>query len=181
MKTKSILVVLFSTVLFLSCKNDKTESAKEESGKVGIESGFKVTLNVIVKQDDDFSLFFTEDGSIDFKGTPIWMGVKGSPNIQQVVYTLPTEVFPTELRLDFGMKQNQEDIILQSIIFEYKDNKKEIIGAALKNLFRADENKCTFDANTGVIKAITKDGVRQYPSLYPIEASLKLELEKLGK
>lgn len=181
MKTKSILVVLFSAVLFLSCKNDKTESTKDEASKEVAESGFKVTLNVIVKQDDDFSLFFTEDGSIDFKGTPIWIGVKGSPNVQQVVYTLPSEVFPTELRLDFGMKENQEDIVLQSVVLEYKANKKEISGAALSNFFRADENKCTFDATTGVIKAIIKDGVRQHPSLYPQEANLKPEIEKLAK
>ena len=47
--------------------------------------------------------------------------------------------------------------------------------------FRADENTCTFDPITGVVKSNIENGVRQNPSLYPQEPTLKQEIEKLVK
>ncbi len=179
MKTKFALLILIASAAFTSCKDSKNENKSEE---LAIDdTQFKVTTNVIVKKDDDFSLFYTEDGSIDFKGDPIWISVKGSESVQQVVYKLPKDVFPTELRLDFGMKKDQDDIVLQSVDLEYKGKKRTIAGAELGNFFRPDESKCSFDPLTGIIKAVVKDGVRQFPSLYPQEANLKPEIEKLAK
>ena len=64
---------------------------------------------------------------------------------------------------------------------EYKGKTRQIAGSELITFFRADENKCSFDPASGVIKAVVKDGVRQFPSLYPQEANLKPEIEKLAK
>jgi hypothetical protein len=182
MKTKFIAVLVLLTTLMSGCKNEKSIDDLETVKPEVIDNSFKVTLGVIVKENDDFSLYYTEDGSIDFtKIDPIWMSVKGSEALQKVSYSLPEGVFPTQLRLDFGINKEQEDIILKSVILEYKGNKREFIGVNLLDFFRADENKCTFDPKTGVIKALIKDGVRQNPSLYPHEANLKPEIEKLVK
>lgn len=182
MKTKFIIAVLVLLGIFTGCKNEKSlDSLEVVKSEVAVDDSFKVTLGVIVKKDDNLSLFYTEDGSIDFKGEPIWQGVKGNDGVQEVVYTLPEGVFPTQLRMDFGMNKDQEEMVLKSVLLEYKGNKKEFIGANLANFFRADENKCTFNPSTGVIKAVVKDGVRQYPSLYPHEASLLPEINKLAK
>lgn len=181
MRTNFFIAAILFAGIFTSCKNEKSVGSSEGVESPVVDNNFKITLNVIVKRDDDFSLFYTEDGSINFTGEPIWLGVKGSENIQQVVYNLPDEVFPTELRLDFGMKEDQEDIILKGVTLEYKGRKKEIVGANLINFFIADENKCTFDPSTGTIKAIIKDGVRQFPSLYPQEVNLKPEIKKLAE
>jgi len=179
MKTKIIATVILLTTLFIGCKDEKAIDSLEVV-KTEVDNSFKVTVNVIVKKDDDFSLFYTEDGTIDFKGEPIWTGVKGSEAVQPIKYTLPQDVYPTELRLDFGLKKDQEDITLKSVVLEYKGKTREISGSELVNFFRADENKCTFEPNTGVIKAVVKDGVRQYPSLYPIESNLGPEIKKLA-
>jgi hypothetical protein len=182
MRTKFIITTLVLLGIFTSCKNEKSvDSLEVVQPEVTVDNSFKVTLGVVVKKDDDFSLFYTEDGSANFKGEPIWQGVKGNEMVQQVVYTLPDGVFPTQLRMDFGMNKEQEDIILKSVVLEYKGNKREFIGVNLIDFFRADENKCTFDPSTGLIKAKVVDGVRQFPSLYPHEANLKPEIEKLAK
>lgn len=182
MRTKLLTTALVLLGIFTSCKNEKSlDSLEVVKSEVSADTSFKVTLGVVVKKDDNLSLFYTEDGSIDFKGEPIWQGVKGNDGVQEVLYTLPDGVFPTQLRLDFGMNKEQEDIVLKSVVLDYKGNKKEFIGASLANFFRADENKCTFNPSTGVIKAVVKDGVRQYPSLYPHETSLLPEINKLAK
>ena len=181
MKTKFITLLVVFTTLLIGCKNEKSVDNLNVVTPELIDNTFKVTLNVIVKKNDDFSLFYTEDGSIDFKGNPIWQNVKGSDNAQDVVFNLPENVIPTQLRLDFGMKKDQEDIILKSVKFEYLGKKFEVSGPNIAIYFTPDVTKCNFDATTGTITAVIKDGVRQFPSLYPNELPVKTEIEKLVK
>jgi hypothetical protein len=178
MKTKLILLLLISITTFSSCKNDKSETKNNEDTSEVISNNFKVTLKLIIKKDDDFALFFTEDGSINFKDDPIWHGVKGSESLQDVVFELPEGSYPTQLRMDLGIKKDQEDITLKSVKMEYKGKTREIVGAELINFFRADDSKCTFDPATGLIKAV---GPTKAPSLYPQEANLGPEIAKLAK
>jgi len=179
MKAKSVLLLLFAAMVFLSCKDNKEQSTPNEPAAVA-QDIFKVTLNVVAAKDDDFSLFYKEDGATDF-AEPIWTSVKGNDAAQDVVYTLPADVFPTTLRLDVGRKENQEQIVLKSVTLEYNGKKRTFNGSEIGNFFRADENKCTFDASTGVIKAVVKDGVKQFPSLYPHDVPLRTEIEKLAQ
>lgn len=180
MKSKILIVAVLFSALFISCKESKNIDSLDVVETKVEDNTFKVTLNVIVKKDDDFSFYFTQDNSIDFtKIPPVWIGVKGKEIEQSIVCTLPKDVVPTQLRIDFGIKQNQEDIILRSVLLEYNGKTKLISGPELINYFRADETKCTFDNKTGVIKALIKDNKRMYPSLYPQEAILGPELTKL--
>lgn len=180
MKT-NLIILLFSMSILFSCKNDKTESNTEAEKKETVDNVFKVTVNVIAKKNDDFCLLYTEDGSINFTQGSVWQNLKGNENEQQVVFNLPKDVYPTQLRIDFGMNKEQEDITLKGIICEYNGKKKEIRGNDLGLLFRPDDSKCTFDSSTGIIKAIIKDGQKQSPSFYPQEANLGPELIKLAK
>jgi len=181
MKIRIITAIALIATIFVGCKDDKSVDNLEVVKPEVVENFFKVSVSVIAKKDDDFSLFYTEDGSTDFKTEPIWKGAKGQEGEQTIVYNLPEEVYPTQLRLDFGLKKDQDDIVLKSVVMEYKGNKREIKGAELGSFFRADENKCTFDPTTGIIKAVVKDGQRQYPSLYPLEKVLGPEILKLAK
>jgi hypothetical protein len=180
MKNKILFLALNVFLLtFIGCKGDKDIDSLDLVKPEKENTFFKATIKVIVKKDDNFAFFYTKDGSTDFKLEPIWQAVKGSESEQEITYNLPN-ILPTQLRFDFGLKPDQDDIILKSIVLEYKDKKREIAGAELANFFRADLNKCTFEAGSGVIKAIVVNGVKQSPSLYPQEAYLGPELKKLG-
>lgn len=181
MKTRIIALVLVVASTLFSCKNDKAETNKEAAVAETPNNQFKFTLNVIAKSEDDFCLLYTQDGSTNFKDEVVWQHVKGNPNEQQVVFVLPADTYPTQLRFDLGIKKEQEDIILKSVVCEYKGKKKEIYGSELGLLFRPDESKCTFDPTTGVIKAIVKDGLKQIPSMYPQETNLGPVLKKLAE
>jgi hypothetical protein len=180
MKKKFLVALILVTTIFTSCKNEKKADQPEVKVPEVVDNNFKVTIDVIVKKDDDFCLYYTDGSGPDFK-EPIWSGVKGSETSQKLVYVIPKENFPSQVRLDFGLKENQEAITLKSVTFEYKGSKREIAGAELGIYFRPDESKCTFVASTGLIKALVKGGKRQSPSLYPQEAVLGPELLKLGK
>lgn len=170
MKAKSILLLLF-TISFLGCKNDK-------NGSDTSQKSFKVTLKFVAKSEDDFCLLYTTDGSSNFGDKVVWEHIKGSNYEQEAVFNLPAGAVPTQLRFDFGINKNQEDIVLKQMTFEYNAKKKEIRGEELRLLFRPDDSKCTFDGPTGVIKAIMKDGQKQIPSIYPQEANLGPVLKK---
>lgn len=181
MKTKFITLGICITCLLISCKYEKKNDSTEVVDKTEvIDNSFKVVLDVIVKDNDDFSIFYTEDGSSDFtKIPPIWLTVKGSEYSQKVLFSLPEDVIPTQLRIDFGINENQKDIILNSIEMEYMGKSKKIGCPQLVSYFRADDSKCTFDHVTGKIVAKVVDGKRQFPSLYPHETVLQPEIEKL--
>jgi hypothetical protein len=181
MKTKLITILLLITTIF-GCKDEKSVDNLEIVKPDVIDNSFKLSLDVIVKENDDFSLFYTEDGSTDFtKIEPIWISVKGSESSQKVIYSLPEDVIPTQLRLDFGINKNQKDIVLNNVSMNYKGKTKTIGCPNLVSFFRADDSKCTFDHVTGKIVAKIVDGKRQYPSLYPHETVLQPEIEKLLK
>lgn len=182
MKTRIILSILLVTVFFTGCKNDKSIDSLEVVKPEVVDNSFKVILKVIVKKDDDFALFYTEDGTINFFDVkPIWQGVKGSENEQEVTFLLPEGVYPTQFRFDLGLKKDQDDIIMKGVKMIYKGKTFEAYGPKFFQYFRADENLCTADVATGTLKAIVKDGKIKTACLYPQQDILGPELIKLAK
>lgn len=180
MKTKFISLLILLTVFVTGCKNEKSIDNLDIVNPEVVDNSFKVTLNVVVKENDDFSLFYSEDGSSDFtKIKPIWISVKGSELSQNVTFALPEDVIPTQLRLDFGINKIQKDIVLNGVTMAYKGKSKTIRCPELVSFFRADDSKCTFDHLTGKIVAKVVNDIRQFPSLYPHETVLQPEINKL--
>jgi hypothetical protein len=176
---KKTVLIFILTSFFFSCKK---EESVEEINKVEEDlTSFNVILDVIIKKDDDISLFYTTDGSLNFK-EPILQGVKGSESTQQIVFKLPENVKPTQFRIDFGLNPEQEDMYFNKITFKYIGKERVISCPELSNFFRANDNYCSFDPVTGLIKSKNfKDntGKSFFPSIYPHENNLKPELEKL--
>jgi hypothetical protein len=181
MKYNNLLILFFCSFLLIGCKDNTAENSEATNQSESSNAPFKVTLSFTAKTNDDFCLLYTEDGTINFGEKGIWKAIEGSDKEQSVVFEFPADIFPTELRLDLGIKPEQTDILIKSVTLEYKDKKRDIVGAELGVFFRADENTCKFDPTTGIVKANMKAGVRQNPSLYPQEVIMKQEIEKLAK
>ena len=181
MKNYYFSLLIASIFVFVGCKNENTDASNPVSQVEETVKQFKITVSFIASKKDDFCLLYTEDNTVNFGENGVWKSIEGSENEQKVEFELPTDVFPTHLRLDLGIKPDQSDVTLKSVILEYNGNKKEIVGQELGMFFRADENTCTFDPVTGIVKSNIENGVRQNPSLYPQEPTLKQEIEKLAK
>lgn len=182
MRTRIIVALFLLTNLFVGCKDEKSVDNLEVVNTEEVDNIFRVTLKVIVKKQDDFALFYTEDGTVNFFDVkPIWSGVKGSDSEQEVNFTLPEGVYPTQLRFDLGLKENQENVVIKGVKISYKGKIFESNGADFFTYFRADENQCKADVVTGVITANVENGKRKVPSIYPHQAILGKKLETLGK
>ncbi len=180
---KSVLLLVFAlSFAAMSCKKEKSEdnldALKQE--EVVMDNSFTVILDVVMKEDDDVALYYTTDGSVDFsKIEPIWQGIKGNSLAQQIAYKLPEGTKPTEFRFDLGLNPKQGDIYLNKVTFKHMGAERVIACPELVDFFRANEDNCTFDPATGLIKSKTVDGKRRFPSIYPHEKKLMLELQKL--
>jgi hypothetical protein len=182
MKLKTLLIIGIISLFTIGCKNEKTSESLEVVAPETKDNIFRVTLKVIASKDDDFALFYTEDGSINFFDVkPVWQGVKGSETEQEVMFQLPDGVYPTQLRFDLGLNKDQSDIIIKGVKFSYNDKEFVANGAEFFNYFRADENQCTADPLTGVIKANVVNGERKGPSLYPHQDILGAKLPELAQ
>lgn len=179
---KSNFFILLLLLVAVGCKDKASNQENQEQTETTevVDNSFKVLVTAVVKKNDDFCLLYTENESLNFN-EGVWKGVQGMENEQTIEFSLPKDVFPSQLRLDLGKSQDQDDIVLKAIRFKYAGNEREIRGAELGIFFRPDPSKCTFDSSTGVIKALVKDGKKEIPSLYPNEAVLAAELPKLAQ
>ena len=180
MKNKITLLAILLITMLNACSSDKNKDEKKEQKPAKIENGYIITLEAVVKKDDTFSLYYTEDGSIDFtKIEPIWVDVKGQDYSQEVVFKIPEKVAPTQLRIDLGINKEQEDMVIKGIKIKHLEKSFEAKGPQFFEYFRPDETKTKVDTETGTVKAVVVKGVRQHPSFYPIESSLANQISLL--
>lgn len=185
MKIRISVFALFTACLFLSsCKNDKdsdkqpaTETIVEETSK-----NFEVSFELIATQDDNMHLYYTEDGSINFtEEQSVWAPFKGSTDSQKVVFILPEEVLPTDLRIDLGYGKNekQQEIVLKNFKMNYYGKSFEASGADIFNYFYTNKDNTILTLETATLKRLKSDQDAA-PSLYP-HTSLEEEIQKITK
>ena len=179
MKLKNLLVAILTLFVVVSCKKESNQL--ETNSQTTNNNSFVFTVEFTANKTDTFSLFYTEDGSINFGEKVIWKQIQGSDNMQKVEFTLPKDVYPTQFRLDLGNSQEQETVTIKSIEFKFNNKNRLIKGEELGAFFRADGAKCTFDHMSGIVKTNVKDGKKQGFSLYPNESIQAIELPKLLK
>lgn len=180
MKTKFLALLFLLSLIIVGCKDEKTSDTNAEESAVKNDRNFTVTLNVTVQKDDNFSLFYTEDGSTDFsKIQPLWIEVKGGSAAQDVVFKLPEEANPTQFRLDFGMNKEQQPIVINTFKMAFLGKSFEALGQDFYIYFDADKSKTIFDKDQKIVNAVVTDGVRQSPSFYPNTKPLGDEISKL--
>ncbi|RZJ79285.1 MAG: hypothetical protein EOO20_26995 [Chryseobacterium sp.] len=122
MKTRFLTVLLLVSVLAVSCKIDKKDDTGTPNGdsKENGSQGLKVTFNAVVDKDDNFQLFFNEDGTENFTGDQmIDLPIKGSTESQELVFVLPEDVAATNFRFDIGSNGTLKEVKFGDFKMEY--------------------------------------------------------------
>jgi len=170
MKIKSLAIIAIAFLAF-SCKQESSNTDKKDATPAYADDFFRVSFDVIVKEDDNFQLYYTLDGSINFnEESSVWMPVKGSPNVQEVVFTLPDELIPSLIRIDFGhgKNENPSDVELKSFKMTYQDKKMAANELEIFNYFTPFEPFTVVEPNTTILKRGSKTQ-DVGPVLYPKE------------
>jgi hypothetical protein len=165
-------------LVLVSCKNEKSEEPKDQATK--LPETFNITFNLIVKKDDTFSLLYNEDKTLNFSGERLISSiVKGSDAPQDVIFKLPADVLPTNIRLDLGKNKEQDPIVVNSMKAKYFDKIFETKGNVVKNYFYFNDFQLAPDEKTSTVKAVVKDG-SYFPMMWSNEL-ITTEFEKLFK
>ncbi|HLF51749.1 hypothetical protein [Flavobacterium sp.] len=180
MKTKFLVLILLFTTFFIGCKNDKSVDDLEVVTPKVVESKVKVVLDMIVPQDDNFQLFYTEDGTLNFNDEKsVRVAVKGSDKNQSITFDLPEDSAFTFLRLDLGENNKQAEMKMNNFLVKYFDKKFEAKGNLFFQYF-APNAQLEMNIEKSTVTPITGKEKVYDPIMYPLEP-LGVELQKLLK
>lgn len=171
MNIRFVLSVLVCSILFIACKQEKTEE-KQESAVIEEISNVRVVLEMVVKKDDDFQVFYSEAPGEGFtQEQSKIVNVKGSNSPQKIVFNLSDEVHPASFRLDFGGNKQQEPIEIKSFEFEYFGKKITAKGLDFFKYFMVNESLVADTAKAVVTPQTAK---KDYdPQCYSTEPMLQ--------
>jgi hypothetical protein len=176
MKTNFVILATIISLTFISCKNDK----KEDVTKADEKQNFSIDLDVVAPLDDNFSVYYTEDNTINFNGdNAVWRGVKGQSDIQQVTLDLKEEIIPTNIRIDFGINKDQGDIVLEKFKLSFYGKSFEAKGSEFFKYFIPNDSvKTEIDSVKGTVKFLKNPKKFFTPFYYPQQAVLD-EIKKI--
>ena len=163
-------------MIFISCKNEKSTDTIVETVK---PITFEVILNVNVKQDDSFQLFYTDDLTPNFiDEKSVRVSVKGNADDQKIVFVLPADDLPTNLRLDLGENKAQSEIKFNSLSMSYAGKTFTLNGMEILQYFVPGQ--ININKEQSLLK--TEQGAAETydPMFYP-QDNLKVEIDKLIK
>ena len=176
MKTNFVILATIISLTFISCKNDK----KEDVTKADEKQNFSIDLDVVATLDDNFSVYYTEDNTINFNGDKaVWRGVKGQSDTQKVTLDLKEEIIPTNIRIDFGINKDQGDVVLEKFKFSFYGKSFEAKGSEFFKYFIPNDSvKTEIDTKNGTVKFLKNPKKFFTPFYYPQQAVLD-EIKKI--
>ena len=176
MKTNFVILATVISLTFISCKNDKNEDAAKADEK----QNFSIDLDVVAPLDDNFSVYYTEDNTINFNGEKaVWRGVKGQSDTQKVTLDLKEEIIPTNIRIDFGINKDQGDVVLEKFKLSFYGKSFEAKGSEFFKYFIPNDSiKTEIDPVKGTVKFLKNPKKFFAPFYYPQQAVLD-EIKKI--
>jgi hypothetical protein len=182
-KNRLFMKLKFLSVLFLlsimSCK-DKVDNPEVLTDQEVKSNHLSIALDLLIKEDDSLQIFYSEDLTPNYNDLQsVWSVVKGSDVNQTVSFDLPSDVYPTHLRLDFGVNKNQKEIKVNAFKMTYGDKSFETKDTLFFQFFEP-VNQIDWDRKNAVAKIVTPAGEKHDPSFYPRD-TFKEELKKLLK
>lgn len=186
MKTKIFLIASILLVFATSCKDkDAKEGTTEQAQPAkAVKENFSVELDVTASKKDDFSLYYTEDNTLNFKGElALWHGVTGNNTRETVLFDLSEELVPTDIRLDFGMNKEQDLVTVYNVKISYYGNDMSFKGSDFfKYFIESKDFKTEIDVPNGALKIMKNGAEYKTPFFYPrqelIDALKKLTTTK---
>lgn len=184
MRSKFLIAAAILFVAVTSCKKEEAKPAEATAPKVEEKKFFNVEITATAERDDDFAVYYTEDGTINFTGEQaVWGGIKDAQTEPKtVVFNLPEDVVPTDLRIDFGLKKGAEqgDVVLYGIKFKNYNKSFEIKGQDFPKYFFNEAVKTEVDAVKGTVKILKNPASDITPFFYPTQLLLD-EVAKITK
>ena len=104
----------------------------------GEDYQFRIRLEIIVTKNDTFQIYYLTKNQKEFvEKLSVKVPIKGNIKEQFIEFCLPAE--PTDLRIDFSKNTINNELKIQSALFENQDNQTFILGNMFHLYFRGNE------------------------------------------
>jgi len=118
---------IFLTLLLLSSfscnKHKKQNEASSVINEVLLNDQFVLKINAIIDQDDEFTLYYLEEGISDItKENSVTVIANASTSPQDLFFILKEDILPTKLFLKFGNEQKSQRIFFLTSQMSYGGN-----------------------------------------------------------
>lgn len=170
-------MLLITCLTVLSCKDKEAEATKTEEKKEPTNV-FSITVDMVVKKDDSFQIYYMEDVNAEVNPSNyVDVPVKGSEQPQTIVFNLPEDVIPANIRFDLGGNKEQDPIKINSFKMSYLGKNFEALNEKF-DFFFGYNPQVTFDktTSTATMKAEPNEG---YDPICIAKSSLQDEIKKL--
>ncbi len=160
------ILMFVCTLVISSCGELGKEKGKQIPVKENAEMrGIGVYINAIVPIDDVFEVYYFDPGQDGFSPRDfVFARVKGDTIPQDIFFELPEGVYPERLRLDFGKREDQGLMKLNTIGLYF--NQKEYIFSKSEIIMEFKPSKfLEFDTENMTLNTKIVDG-RYDPYLY---------------
>lgn len=182
MKTNKLFLALLMLSALVSCKKEESKENTDVTSNP-TKNIFTITLNAVVQKDDSFQVYFkdVDNDQVPFEESKsVYIDVKGSETAQDIVFNLPEDAYPAQIRLDYGINKEQTAIKINSFKINYLDKTLELTPNEFFNHFIFNETTLVKDTINNLIKPIIFDGGGYDPMSYS-EKLLNDKLQKIIK
>lgn len=179
MKVKNIYKSIFALSLVIavvSCKHDPSSNITMISSSLNpnekLENTFEVHLNAKINLNDEFRIYYTTQKDPNFsENQVVRTKVFGFEEYQTIVYKLPKDDYPTNLRFDFGFNKNQKPLQLNNLTLLMHKKQITISGSELTDYFSLMEGSIEYDKKQKELKILIND--THLPIIFAKESLLK--------
>jgi hypothetical protein len=169
-----ILSGILLSIFFTSCKDDKSE----QTDVVKEEAPFTITVNAVVDKDSEFQIYYNEDGSENYPAEQyVNVAIKGSQEAQDLVFKLPNDVNPMNLRFDLGSTKELMEVKFNSVNIDFKGKKVSIPKESIFRNFYPN-TQVVVDTLNATAKINVKEG-ELYDPIVGATPELKRQIETL--
>jgi hypothetical protein len=182
MKKKLIhLFLLVSIICFYSCQKNGLPNSNNFrtwlNPDVKLDDVFSLSLNLEVRFDDQFKMYYTEDNSYDFnEKKTIRVKVKGLNYIQKITFNFPKNTRPTNVRIDLGVNKDQKVFTLDTISLGLNSDRIKIPPSSLLEYFEIN-NQLRYDSFNHNLKVIHINSQKYYAPIIKSKGKLFLEIK----
>lgn len=164
----------YKLALYLFDKNTQKEAflITDKTIEIATKTNtFSVEVDSYLSKKDAFALYFTEDNTIAFTSEKaVWVEVKKDHCRSNLYFELPEKIIPTNIRLDFGINNKQDSVVVKKIKFNYKQNNFEIKGSEFFSYFNQDSQfKTKIDSINKTLTIYKNGDVYKTPYFYPTQ------------
>lgn len=139
---KRVLLIMLTTMLLSNCKEETKKTAEDSNVVIekaeenkSLTKNSEISLNAKILNDDTIRLYYGYLGEAFSEERVVYLPVKGSENIQDIVFKLPQKETLEQLRIHFGKNNKDQEILLNKFIFKIGGNEFFVSAAELTNYF----------------------------------------------